>query len=335
MAHQDFSHIHTPLPSTRQIQFLLALKQEGSFHKAAKSCGVTQSTISSAIREMENILGAMLVDRSNRKKILFTALGEDMLHTGQEVINALGHIAERAKRSAKLLATPLRVGIIPTIAPYVLPRILRPLQQAFPDLTLHIQEMQTALIQEALENGTLDYGIIAFPYDMPNMMRFPLEQEKFYCAAPADFFPCRIAVTMQDIEQHPILLLSDGHCLRHHALSACSLKTIERHATQQDDVSATSLATLIQLVTDGYGLTLLPDMVINHSVLPSSIKILPIEPVAPTREIGGVWRKKSPVEQDAAALSLAIYRLLKYADIHDDHINPDLHEFEHIARETD
>lgn len=318
------------LPSTRQIQFLLALKKEGSFHKAAEACGVTQSTISAAIREMENLLGATLIDRSNHKKLVFTALGQDMLVTGDEVIGQLAILSERARRSDKLLSTPLRVGVIPTIAPYLLPRILRPLQKAFPSLVLHIHEMQTATLIEQIENGTLDYGLMAFPYNAPHLQQFPLQAETFYCAAPKGVFAPRKPVTLDDIEQHKILLLSDGHCLRHHALAACSLDAVN---AQKDDVSATSLSTLIQLVAEGYGVTLLPEMVIRHTALPDQVDILPIT-AAPTREIGGVWRKKSPVEKDALALSLAIHRLIHGGKINDDHLNPDPAQFRHIHSTT-
>lgn len=321
----------TPLPSTRQIQFFLALQQEGSFHKAAKSCGVTQSTISAAIREMETVLGVTLVDRSNRKKLVFTPQGQDMLRTGHDVITQMEALAERARRSTKLLSTPLRIGIIPTIAPYLLPRILRPLQQKFPALTLHLHEIQTDDLLTGLENGTLDYGLMAFPYHTAtNMQIFPIQGEDFLCAAPREIFANKKSVTTNDIEQHKILLLADGHCLRHHALSSCSLKTVTHHQNNKDDVSATSLSTLVQLVAEGYGVTLLPKMVIDHTTLPDTVKILPIIDT-PTREIGGIWRKKSPVEQDAMALSLAIYRLINGADIYDDHINPDLTQFRHIG----
>lgn len=306
------------LPSTRQIQFLLALHQDGSFHKAAKTCGVTQSTISAAIQEMESILGATLIDRSNRKRILFTPFGLEMIDTGRQVIDRLSDMNDRAQRSSQVLATPLRIGVIPTIAPYLLPQIMRPLQKAFPKITLHIHEMQSDDLIDAVQQGDLDYGLMAFPYDIQNLQQFPLHKEAFFCAGPKDSFNGKLSLTLRDIEKQKLLLLSDGHCLRDHALSACGLK--DQSHTQ--DVSATSLATLIQLVTEGYGVTLLPEMVIRHTPLIHALDILPIIP-APLREIGAIWRKKSSVGNDALALSLAIYRLIQGASVTDDSVNPD------------
>lgn len=315
-----------PLPSTRQIQFLLALKKEGSFHKAARACGVTQSTISAAIRETETVLGAALLDRGNPRKPVFTALGLEILDAGADIIARLSDIAERARRSQTLLSTPLRIGIIPTIAPYLLPRILRPLQQHFPQLTLHLHEMHSAELVQAISNGTLDYGVMAFPYPATGLQHFPLVAERFFCAAPRGLFKSHTIVTPEMIGQHRILLLSDGHCLRNHVLAACN---ISKTLPQDDDVSATSLSTLIQLVAEGYGITLLPQMVVHHKTLPAGIDILPIEN-APTREIGGVWRQKSAIGKDALALSLAVYRLIQGGAIDDDRLNPDLSAFRHI-----
>lgn len=315
MPHRLISSI-IPLPSTRQIQFLLALKQEGSFNRAAQFCGVTQSTLSAAIQEMETILGASLIDRANRKKLIFTALGEDMLERGVKIINSLTAVTEQAKRANDPLSTPLRVGIIPTIAPYLLPKILRPLQKAFPKLVLHINEMQTPALVDAVNKGDLDFGILAFPFDTSALQQLPLFKEKFFCAAPLNLFQGKQKVSLTDIELQKLLLLSDGHCLRDHALAACHMKS----AQLPQDVSATSLSTLIQLVAQGYGITLLPEMVMKGENLPDNIKILPING-APTREIGVVWRKNAALQNDILAIALSVYRLVHGKAIKDDSFN--------------
>ena len=305
------------LPTLRQIQFLLALEEHRSFRKAAEACFVTQSTLSAGIQEMENILGLPVIDRSNRRKMRLTRLGEELASEGKHAIAQLTHITERARRQQHLLEWPLRVGVIPTIAPYLLPKILAPVQKAFPKMQMHIHEVQSPDLVAQVTDGQLDFGIMAFPYDVQPLEQLILFEEAFYCASSDRVFDGKQSVTVQDIELHKVLLLSDGHCLRDHALLACRMKA---HQAPQD-ISATSLSTLIQLVAQNYGITLLPEMVAHSDTLPANLRVLPITPHTPMRRIGVVWRKNSILQQDIFALAIAIYRILHGASIFDDTCN--------------
>lgn len=302
------------LPTIRQIQFLITLKEKGNFTQAAEACFVTQSTLSAGIKEMETILGAPVIDRSKRQ-IRFTPLGEDILAQGKRTIASLTDITERAKRMQKPLAWPLRLGIIPTIAPYLLPGILKPLQEAFPTLKLNVHELQSAQLVSRVSEGSLDFGLMAFPFDTKDLQQLPLVSEAFFAAVPETMFRDRTQLTLQEIEQQKLLLLSDGHCLSDHILASCNMKQM----SHLQDVSATSLSTLTQLVAHGYGITLLPEMVVKQSI-PDGIRILSIDET-PTRMLGIVWRKNAAVEKDIMMVTLAIYRLLKGTDIFDDHCN--------------
>jgi LysR family hydrogen peroxide-inducible transcriptional activator len=303
------------LPTTRQIQFLLALRDHNSFHKAAGHCGVTQSTLSAAIQEMETILEAPLLDRANRKKLIFTPLGYEMLKRGKTIIEGLEEIQEQARKNNAPLSSPINIGIIPTIAPYLLPKVLKPLHKAFPKLALHLHEQQSANLVDAVKQGKLDAAIIAFPFDTFDLQRVSLFKEKFYCAAPKTLFSDKKKVTLADIEAQKLLLLADGHCLRDHALEACRLKSVK-----SQDVNTTSLSTLIQLVAQGYGVTLLPEMVVQEGHLPKTMHVLPIV-TAPMREIGIIWRKNALMQQDIITLGLALYRLSHNRTINDDSFN--------------
>ncbi len=293
------------LPSTRQIQFLAALKKKGSFHKAAAFCGVTQSTVSAAIKDMEGIVGAPLVDRTNRRKTAFTPLGEEMAAKGEKILADLAAISQRARHMREPLSSPLRLGIIQTVAPYLLPRILRPLHAKFPRLRLQIIELQSAPLIKAVHDGDVDCGIIAFPFDTGELATFPLMEEAFYCAGARGTFGTKKLVNMTDISGQKLLLLEDGQCLRDHALAACQLKA----APGAQDTSATSLATLIQLVAQGYGVTLLPEMVFKDAPLPANVEILPIARRS-IRRIGGIARPNTQQAGDIAALMGAIRGLV-------------------------
>lgn len=296
----------TNLPTIRQIQFLIALKEHQNFTQAAEACFVTQSTLSAGIKEMEAILGASVLDRTSRRQLRFTPLGEDILNYGQHTLSHLNAITERARRLQKPLSWPLRLGVIPTIAPYLLPRILKPLQAAHPTLKLNVHEVQSSQLVARIQEGSLDFGLMAFPYDTKDLQQRSLLQERFYAAIPQGLFPGRNELTLSEIEAQKLLLLSDGHCLSDHILASCNIKQV----SHLQDVSATSLATLMQLVSHGYGVTLLPEMVVRESTLPAGIEILPIAREAPSRDIGIVWRKNAALEQDILLLTQSLEQII-------------------------
>lgn len=294
------------LPTLRQLQFLLALKQQGSFHAAATACGVTQSTLSAGIQDMEDILQQPVVDRTRRRAVRFTPLGEALLVRGEAAINSLQEVTARARYGDKPFAWPLRLGIIPTVAPYLLARVLKPLQQKFPQLVMHLHEVQSDELVERVQAGDLDAGIMAFPYETDDLKQFALYSEKFVCAVPKTMFAGKSRILLNEIQQDQLLLLSEGHCLRDHVLSACDLKG---KTAANPAFSATSLSTILQLVAHGHGITLLPQMAADSLLLPASVRVLPFSPAA-SRQIGMVWRGHAMRETDTVLLAKALKPLI-------------------------
>jgi len=293
-------------PTIRHFQYLRALEQTNNFAKAAEECLVTQPTLSAGIKEMENILGLPLIDRGTGKKMLFTAYGRDVLQTAHQIMNNLEALGDITRERAKPLSGPFRIGLIPTIAPYLLPTILPYLQKHFPDMDFQITEKMSHILVEQLEQGLLDYVIMAFPFDTPSLMQDMFFEEPFLCAAPHNTFKAK-TITLNDLDDHKILLLEDGHCLREHALSACRLQNIHEKQT----FSATSLPTLVQMAAQGYGLTLLPEMMVKNEILPDSLSLYKFKKPLPTRTIGGLWRPSSTKNNNIQAVHKKLRPLLK------------------------
>lgn len=280
------------LPSVKQLQYLAVLAETGSFSKAAARCHVTQSTLSAGIATLEDLLGWPVVDRSQRT-VRLTALGRDTLRHAHTILQEAEMIVTRARSLNTPLSGPLRLGVIPTIAPYMLPRLLTHLAREFPALELQLHEDITARLVEALRQGQLDIVLMAFPYKTPGLTVRALYDEPFLLACPQGRWPAPPPVKLDQLKGRELLLLEDGHCLRDHALAACRLQP----ATEKKAFSATSLPTLIEMVRHGYGMTILPAMAVDS--VPGTgngtgIDIFPFRPPVPTRRIGFCWRKGSP-----------------------------------------
>ncbi len=289
-------------PSLRQLSYLIAIHERGSFIAAADECAVTQSTLSAGIKELENILGQPLVIRG-RKAATLTPFGLEVSDNAQKIIGDTDRIVARSKLLSQPLSGPLRLGIIPTIAPYMLPDMLPKLIDEFPRLELQIHEDLTDRLLESLRKSQIDLALLAFPYDTPGMTQRFLFEEKFYAAAAQNTGPAADSINIKDLEPEKLLLLEDGHCLRDHALSACDLQLPKTRKT----FSATSLPTLIQMVKAGYGITLMPEMACQINALPSGIRLLPFtDKRPPTRQIGLCWRNNDPRKRDYELLANAI-----------------------------
>lgn len=296
------------LPTTRQLQYLLALAEHRSFHAAASACHVTQSTLSGGIKDMEDILQSPVIDRTNRRNLRLTPLGEEILGAARKMITRLEDIAYRARRAGAPLSWPLRMGIIPTIAPYVLPKILKPLQEKFPSLELYVHELRSHQLVEKVHDGSLDFGLMAFPYDTKGLAEHVVMEEEFYCAAAAGYLRGEGDLNLKDLRAEKLLLLEDGHCMRDHALDACRLEPVKELKT----LSAASLSTLIQLVHTGYGITLLPAMVANDNpMLPEGLDLRRFAAPAPTRKIGFARKKKGLRETDIQLVTEHLEPLLQ------------------------
>lgn len=282
------------LPTLRQMQYLLMLHETKNFGRAAELCHVTQPTLSAGIQEMESLLGLPVLDRSRRKKVIFTVFGLQVIETTKEIMPTLDELIDKAKRMAQPLSGPIRLGLIPTIAPYILPKLLPELNENFENIDFQIVEDLTDNLIDKLHEGKIDIALMAFPYETPNLNQQIFFEESFYCAAKSDTYD-KESLDLQDLKNKDILLLEDGHCLRDHALSACKLEDTGKKGA----LSATSLQTLIQMVDQGYGITLLPEMVIKQGMIPKNVKLHPFHnDPTPNRQIGVAWRQKDPLEDD-------------------------------------
>lgn len=290
-------------PTLRHLEYLIALSEEGSFSAAAQRCHVTQSTLSAGIKEAENLLGQTLINR-DRRGLSLTEFAQDILPDVRAVLARCESIVLRARQYDAPMSAPIRLGIIPTIAPYFLPQILPKIHAQYPDLDIRIFEDLSARLNEDLNRGHLDLLLLALPFDLQGAEASPLFDEPFYLAQPkAQPAPKGGAYETQSLNQEELLLLADGHCLSDHALQACGL---QRLAGQQRAYSASSLTTLIQMVGHGMGKTLLPQMVVQSDTLPASIAVYPFKKPQPTRTIGLAWRRGNPRRNDFLKLAALI-----------------------------
>ncbi|NWG93063.1 MAG: hydrogen peroxide-inducible genes activator [Parvularculaceae bacterium] len=296
-----------PLPTLRQLQFFLALVRRQSFSKAAADSFVSQSTLSSAIKELEGLLGRQLVDRSTRHFSL-TPAGKDVAERAAKIL-ALAEDLARSVSTRKPLEGPFQLGVIPTIAPFLLPKAATGLARRFPKLELYLREDLTAALVERLADGSLDAALLAFPYDLPGLDWVEIGEDQFVFAAPAGSpLAEKKAIKPTDLKDARLLLLEDGHCLREHALDACKL----RHDDVAGAFGATSLFTLTQMVRQGLGATLLPKMAVDAGLAADAgIAIAPLAAPAPARRIGLAWRKGSGRREDCALLADFFREVLK------------------------
>ncbi len=290
------------LPTLRQLQFFLALVRRESFSRAAADCYVSQSTLSSAIKELEATLNCHLVDRSTRRFAL-TPAGRDVARRAATILSEAEDLA-RAAAARKPLEGPFQLGVIPTIAPFLLPRIAPALRRTFPKLELYLREDLTAALAERLVDGSIDAALIALPYDLPGLEWIEVGDDPFYFAAPPGSpLAAKKAVETGDLKGAPLLLLEDGHCLREHALDACRFHDSDVYGSY----SATSLFTLTQMVRAGLGATLLPKMAIDAGLAAAAdLVVRPLAARDAARMIGVAWRKGSGRREDCELLAKAI-----------------------------
>lgn len=288
------------LPTLKQLQYLVALKEHGHFGKAADSCFVTQSTLSAGIRELETLIGVVLVERT-RRVVRFTALGDRIVEKAHRVLREAEELAAIAEASAKPLTGELRMSVIPTIAPFLLPRLLPRLRRDRPELKLYLREETSHAAVDSLRHGHVDCVLLALPYATGEVDSEMLFQDRLFVAFPKDDPrdpPDYIGPEM--IDESRLLLLEDGHCLKDHALAACNRPEMRAEATMM----GTSLHTLVQMVDNGLGLTMLPEMAIDGGILDhTAIVARPLRSEHPWRDIALIWRRNSPREKEFRLLA--------------------------------
>lgn len=287
------------LPSIRQLQFLVALADELHFGRAADRCFVTQSTLSSGIKDLENLLGVSLAERTKRT-VLMTPLGQDIAERALAILADTREIVERAQQQTGVLRGPLKLGSIPTIGPFLFPRLLPRLRQDFPELRLYLREELTDSLLSGLRAGRLDLILIALPYETGNFHIEPLFEDSYQLATmPNNPLAAHRALQGADLDDETLLLLEKGHCLQRHALSAFP----ESHARQDESFAATSLSTLIAMVEEGLGNTLLPQLVVDAGATRNSdIALVPLEGAWP-RQVVLAWRKSSARSEEFMQLA--------------------------------
>jgi len=294
------------LPSLRQLQFFIAVSETLSFKAAAENCHITGSTLSAGIAELELILGEKLFERGTRH-VALTKIGEELIPLARLTIEQAENIVRAAGRNRAPLSSSLTLGIIPTIAPYALPFLLPHLQVDFPQLELTLKEDITARQLDALKLGNIDVVLMALPFDTPQMEQMILWSEPFFLVRQGDIDVSAKPLSLDDLKTETILLLDDGHCLRDHILSSCQLTS---SVANRKTLGATSLQTLIQMVQNGYGATLLPAMAIDPKNMPKGLTIERFKNPQPTRQIGLVWRKHDPRAEEFRLLGRFIKEIV-------------------------
>jgi LysR family hydrogen peroxide-inducible transcriptional activator len=288
------------LPTLRQLTYLVELSARLNFRAAAEAQFVTQSTLSAGIKELETLLGTQLVERDKRH-VRLTAVGEEVVARARELLSAATDLAEAARSSATPLSGPLRLGAIPTIAPFLLPEVLPSLRRAHPALTLYLREDLTDRLLERLRAGSLDIALIALPYDTGDLYVRELYHDEFWLVArPSDPAAREKEIAIRTLDTGAVLLLEEGHCLRDHAIAACG----PRHGRWEAKVEATSLLTLLQMVEGGLGVTLLPEVALKAGVLKGARLIArPFAAPAPSRTLALASRPTSPRRPDVDLLA--------------------------------
>ena len=292
----------TYLPTLKQLQYLVALRDHGHFGRAAEACFVTQSTLSAGLRELESLIGVVLVERT-RRVVRFTPLGVRIAEKAQRVLREADELGDLARAAGKPLAGELRMGVIPTIAPFLLPRLLPRLRADWPDLKLYLREEITPAACDSLHRGHVDCVLLALPYQCGDIDVAELFDDRLYVAFPADISEPPARIAPEAIDETRLLLLEDGHCLKDHVLSACNRPELRAEAA----MLGTSLHTLVQMVDNGLGVTLLPKMALDAGILNNTrIVARPLDTERPSRRIALVWRSGSPREKEFHLLADAL-----------------------------
>jgi LysR family hydrogen peroxide-inducible transcriptional activator len=294
----------------KQLRYLSALAEHRHFGRAAEACSVTQPALSMQIRDLERQLGAQVVERRPGDVVL-TDIGLEVAGRSEQILAGVRDLIDFARHRSGVLTGRLTLGVIPTVAPYVLPRVLSALQCSYPELRIELRETQTRVLLEELARGQLDAVMLALPLHDPDLETMKLFEDPFLLAVPAtDAREDTQRVTPRDIEHDRLILLEEGHCLRDQALAFCAAA----RAGGPMGLGATSLATVMQMVANGYGVTLVPQIAIDVEVRDQRVKLLRFAPPQPGRAVGLAWRRTSPRKLDFIAFGQLVTEALGFDD---------------------
>ena len=283
------------MPSIKQIRYICAVAEYKHFSKAAEACFVTQSTLSAAIQDLESQLGVIIFERS-KKTVLITPSGEKLLAQARKILGEIEDFVSLAKMNQDVLTGEIRLGVIPTIGPFILPSLLKELRETYPKLGLYLKEDLSSKLYRHLQQGELDLIVLAFPYALPEMDTISLFKDEFLlCLSPGHKLEKSKRVKQSHLQGQSLLLLEEGHCLRDHALEACNLEKADTNLVYQ----GTSLHTLVHMVANGLGVTLLPQIAVAADVLgDTKLQLKKFNNENVSREIGLAWRKSDPRREE-------------------------------------
>ena len=288
----------------KQLRYFDALARELHFGRAADSCAVTQPALSMQIHELEQSLGLMLVERT-RSGVQLTAKGQEITKRSARILGDVRDLIAFAQHANKVLSGVLRVGVIPSVAPYMLPPLLPLLRESYPELELHVRETQTQILTDELIEEKLDVLLLALPVKHPDLESIPLFDDRFVLAMPKERkLSGRVRATKELIEHERLLLLEEGHCLRDQALTYCSLQQVDTVNT----FGASSLSTIIEMVAAGFGITLLPEICLGVESRGRDLSLVRFIDPEPFRTLGLVWRSTSPRKPDFMELGRLVTR---------------------------
>lgn len=290
------------LPSIKQLTHLIALYEQQHFTKAAKTCFITQSALSASIQELEHLLDVCLIDRAGRK-VSFTHAGIEIVRIAQKILNLEHELMDLAQVLSAPLSGTVRLGVIPTLAPWFMPSALSHIYQTYPNVNIQIKELPTSKALNSLEAGYLDVALIALPWDIKGFEAKIIGEEDMVIACGAKHhWAKKSSLSLEDIEDGQFILLEDDHCLRKHALDVC----FHKGKQVNEDFQASSVATLLQMVALRPSATLLPRMAMKPSgLLTSQLHFIELKEYLPLREIALIWREGSAKKSDWELLAEA------------------------------
>jgi LysR family hydrogen peroxide-inducible transcriptional activator len=284
----------------KQLRYFEALARHGHFGRAAEACAISQPALSMQIKELEDILGAVLFERSARQ-VRLTAFGEAFGARARDILRGVDELGDFARASQNRAIGRLRIGVIPTVAPYLLPSIIANLTKAYPGVDIHVRETLTPTLMRELAEGRLDICILALPVSEPSFAEVALLTEEFVLVRPAAEAEKPVP-NLESLREMRLLLLEEGHCLRDQALSFCNL----RSGLPRESLDGSSLSTLVQMVSSGIGVTLIPEMAVNVETRSAGVAIAHFKTPAPARTIGMIWRKTNPLAGELLQISQAV-----------------------------
>ena len=292
------------MASIKQLRYFDAVARFGHFRKAAEHCAVTQPALSMQIQELERELGVRLVERRPKGATL-TEAGREIARRASRILTEVRDLRDCARRSSAPLSGPLSLGIIPTVAPYVLPPLLPSMRQLYPDLDLLVRETHTAQLRDELLDGSLDLLMLALPLEHADIETLPLFEDRFLLAMPRNRrIKGGMRATPAFLEEDRLLLLEEGHCLRDQALAYCQLRQVD----SIDTFGVSGLSTIVQMVANGMGLTLLPEISVDLETRTGQVRLIRFEEPEPSRLLGLAWRSTSPRKRDFAEFGKLVMR---------------------------